>query len=519
MAWGSFSMNSNSEVIREFLKTFPDGLTVIGNPDFEQTATSKPKLKEHLDMSSRKFVFLFLAVFIALCALPVTALAPAQPIAIFHAFNQPYSEVEKFVCQLADQGYSHIQLSPAQKSNPSQEWWARYQPLDYSVIEGLGSEADLKNLTKVAHSCNVKVIADVVFNHMADQGASATKFTNNPFCGVKNNDARDITHFPNLTASDFNTPRCEINYNDNNRCTEVNCWLGSLPDLKFTNNVKKIQKAHLQKLLDLGIDGFRFDAAKHMPPQVVSEYIDYLNKASAGKAWNYLEVIEDHDTKAEDYNSIAAVEDFVLYNSMRSAFSFGGDVRSLPANAVKDPRSVTFGANHDTIRIIGGKRNDNALNPYDDITDSYLATAYVLARKDGTPLVLNEHNLNSPYIKFGVKFRQIMTQREKAGKNVNENILRMINNSNILLMERGAEGFFVENKGSGKFDATSLDLTLSNLEGCYRELRNNFTVGIEKRNGKKSVTRWGTANRGGMEVQGRDALYFIREPSFTQCAK
>jgi alpha-amylase len=434
-----------------------------------------------------------LLVSVSVVTIPVKALAAEQPIAIFHAFNQQYKDVETFVCTLADQGYSHVQISPTQKSNPSSEWWARYQPVDYSVIEGLGSADDLSQLTKKAHGCGVKVIADVVFNHMADING-------------------DITKFPGLSPNDFTTPRCNIDYGDRKRDTEVNCWLGSLPDLKFTDNVKKLQKAHLKKLLTLGIDGFRFDAAKHMPQNVMQEYIDYVNQESKGKAWNYLEVISDGDTKAEDYNGIAAVTDFVLYNSMKGVFGFGGDMRSLPAQAVNDPRSVTFGTNHDTIR----KLNSQAINPYDDITDSYLATAYVLARKDGTPLIFNEDNLNAPYINFGVKFRQILTQREKEGKNVNENILKVFNSSTVMLMERGAEGFFVENKGAGKFDIPTLDLTLSRLEGCYRELRNNFTVAIENRSGKKFVTRWGTPKRGGLEVQGRDALYFIREP-FDQC--
>jgi alpha-amylase len=434
-----------------------------------------------------------LVVAVTVVTIPVKAVAVEQPIAIFHAFNQPYQDVTNFVCVLADQGYSHLQISPAQKSNPSSEWWARYQPVDYSVIEGLGSAEDLSNLTKKAHGCGVKVIADVVFNHMADING-------------------DLTKFPGLSPSDFTTPRCGIDYSDRKRDTEVNCWLGSLPDLKFTDNVKKLQKAHLKKLLTLGIDGFRFDAAKHMPQNVVQEYIDYINQESKGNAWNYLEVITDGDTKPEDYNGIAAVEDFVLYNSMKTVFSFGGDLRSMPVNAVNDPRTVTFGTNHDTIR----KLNSQAINPYDDITDSYLATAYVLARKDGTPLIFNEDNLNAPYIPFGVKFRQTMIQREKEGKNVSENILKVFNSPTVLLMERGAEGFFVENKGAGKFDIPTLDLTLSRLEGCYRELRNNFTVAIENRSGKKFVTRWGTPKRGGLEIQGRDALYFIREP-FDQC--
>ena len=93
-----------------------------------------------------------------------------------------------------------------------------------------------------------------------------------------------------------------------------------------------------------------------------------------------------------------------------------------------------------------------------------------------------------------------------------ETILKVIDLPTIIIMERGDEGFFVLNKAVEKFDIPVLDMTLTNLEGCYRELRNDFTVSIERRDGKKFVTRWGTRSRGGMEVFGRDALYFIREP-------
>ena len=62
-----------------------------------------------------------------------------------------------------------------------------------------------------------------------------------------------------------------------------------------------------------------------------------------------------------------------------------------------------------------------------------------------------------------------------------------------------------------------LDLALTHVEGCYRKLRNNFSVAVERRrDGKKYVTRWGTWDRGGMAVQGREPLYFIREP-WEQC--
>jgi alpha-amylase len=296
----------------------------------------------------------------------------------------------------------------------------------------------------------------------------------------------------------------------------MDCRLGDLPDLDHTKTVvRDIHKAHIKKLLDLGIDGFRFDAAKHMPPDVVKQYIDYIDWESKGKTWNYLEVIEDGDTKAEDYNRIAAVTDFILYRSMKRAFSFGGDLRTLRVpEAVDDPRSVTFGRNHDTIRQLNP---NHAIDPYDNAVDAYLATAYVLARQGGTPLIFNWDNYDNAFIRNGVAFRRIMRQRGDAGGNVGENVLAAVDSPTVLMMERGNEGFFVVNKGTGTYDIPSLDLTLTNLEGCYRELRNNFNVAIERRdNGKKYVTRWGTWNRGGMEIKGRDALYFIREP-WSQC--
>lgn len=422
----------------------------------------------------------------------VLASGAEQPIAIFHAFDQSYTDVTRFVCQVGSQGYSHVQIAPAQRSNPDGRWWARYQPIDYTVIDGRGTVDDLRTLVDTAHGCGVRIIADVVFNHMAAMPEFAS------------------LNFPGLSVVDFHK-RCDINYSDGNRETEINCWLGDLPDLDQTKDeVRQLQEKHLDVLLGLGIDGFRFDAAKHIAPAVVQHYIDYVNQHSGGSTWNYLEVIEDSDTNAEDYNGIAAVEDFELYASMKAAFTFTGDLRTLRVpHAVADPRSVTFGRNHDNIREI----NTSAIDPYDDKTDSYLASAYVLAHESGTPLILNWDNADAAYLPAGARFRSIMRSRAATGANVKEVVLGVVDSATVLMLERGGEGWFVVNKAAAAFDVDRLDLTLTDLEGCYRELRNNFTVAVQRQgDGKKWITRWGTTAQGGIHLAARDALFLVRDP-------
>jgi alpha-amylase len=140
-----------------------------------------------------------------------------------------------------------------------------------------------------------------------------------------------------------------------------------------------------------------------------------------------------------------------------------------------------------------------------------LADAYVLARESGTPLILAKDNLTVAYLPTGAMFRRLMMERSKRGLNVREQVLDVADTQSMLVMERGSEGLFVVNKSSSSFDTPVLDLTLSNLEGCYQELRNKFTVAIERNgDGRKFISRWGTRQRGGLQVAARDALYFVR---------
>jgi alpha-amylase len=453
------------------------------------------------------------ALLLPACAAPTPPAAtlpaaPRQPTAILHAHDEPFAQVRGYVCSLARQGYSHVQIAPAQLSNgdgrPGSgrgggEWWRRYQPVDHLTIAGRGSRADLRALTRTARGCGMKVIADVVFNHMASDPAHAA-----------------VLRYPGLGPDDFHR-RCAIDYSDGDTLSERRCWLnGDLPDLDHSRpSVMALHERHLRLLLEDGVDGFRFDAAKHIEPATLRTYLEVIRRHSGGRAWSYLEVIDDGDTSAAMYAPVAPVTDFVLCDSLQQVFGPVGWLSGLRLpRAIDDGRSITFAVNHDS---------DPSINPgfprcrVADRGDAHLASAYVLAREAGTPLILARDNLQVAYLSGGARFRSLMRRRGEGGANVRETVLAVADPRSVLVMERGGEGLFVVNKAAETYDIASLDLSLSQLEGCYLELRNDFTIAIERRgDGRKFLTRWGGWQRGGMRLAGRDALFFARVP-FDAC--
>lgn len=119
---------------------------------------------------------------------------------------------------------------------------------------------------------------------------------------------------------------------------------------------------------------------------------------------------------------------------MKEAFSFGGNLSALRVPvALDDPRSVVFGINHDTDSDI----HDDPIYRYAHRVASVFATACVLAREAGVPLVLRTDNLNASFIPFGVKFQQLMRQPGGAGAFVKDNVLGVIDSGDVLFMERG----------------------------------------------------------------------------------
>lgn len=438
---------------------------------------------------------LFLKVFLRLAIVSCLALiisypTPAKADVIYQAFDMPFQEVKEQLPELTEQGYTHIQVSPPQMSNNSQEWWGRYQPIDFTVLESpLGNENDLNELIDAAHEQGQKIIIDIVLNHMANQP---------PYS--------DNLEYPRFSRQDFHPQTC-IN-NDNDRYQVTHGWLGcNLPDLNTESEyVREQGRQYLQKLLALGADGFRFDAIKHIEP----EYFEEVLQVVPSDKYLYGELIEGIPNESFLYTEIRDIDisDYPLLGTMKQAFGFGGDLRSLidpqrDNKALPGINAVTFAQTHDTVE---GRDLYNAFGLEE--RDVMLANAYVLAREEGFPLIYSE-DASYPIVQAGISFHEQMLGQSQYFRNGNE-IAPGADSPNLLFIERGDRGLAIINKAGESFEQPSA--RMPGLEvGCYQELQSNLTMCVSQENdGQKYITQWGSSEQGGLQIDGRTALFFVK---------
>lgn len=174
-------------------------------------------------------------------------------------FNDIADECEHF---LAPAGYGGVQVSPITENAivEGRPWWERYQPISYNISTRSGNENEFKSMINRCNAVGIRIYVDVIANHMA-AGGGIINGTNGSSADVPQRKYPAIPY----DLSDFH-PSCAINnYQD---AYEVrNCELVGLPDLNQTNeDVRSHIVGFLNHLVDLGVAGFRFDAAKHMWP-------------------------------------------------------------------------------------------------------------------------------------------------------------------------------------------------------------------------------------------------------------
>lgn len=324
---------------------------------------------------------------------------------ILHAFNWPYSAVATQARAIAESGYGAVLLPPPLYSDPyGADWWQRYQPKDYRVVRSfLGDKAQLEQAIKALHDEGVRVYTDLVFNHMANEKGRRNDSFNFPgeaelarYRSERASFERDRLYgdldVGLFSPWDFNRDGDIHNWNDPHESQEHR--LSGLPDLDLSEWVIEQQRTCLCALNDLGFDGYRIDAIKHLPhehitrvfriPEMAGEFVfGEALTANDGEENLFLWPLVD-STDISFY-------DFPLHETLRRVFSPAGSMRELvdPAacrQALPWHRAVTFSITHDI------PYNDGFRWQMLDPQDEFLANVYILGRDGGVPLVFSDHN-------------------------------------------------------------------------------------------------------------------------------
>lgn len=345
---------------------------------------------------------------------PVTAAAPAGSATperirdgvILHAFDWNLSVIEQNLQAIADAGYTAIQTSPIMGSAAGTNWYFAYQPTN--MIAGgngnrYGDRDAFVSLTTAAKALGIKIIVDVVPNHMGS---------------TVNSDApwNDNTHFHNVTGS--------VGYNDRFLLTQPN-MISGLRDLDTHSTfVQDAYIAYLKDMIDAGASGFRYDAIKHVelddevpsPASIAagatntkyqdgefkSDYV--INVTGAAKAYleskgkesfQYGEVLQGGDPNNDRMAGYAKYIDL-------TASRYGHDVRSVlevgdigrldkwedyAAEGLKAGQLVPWVESHDTYNNEG---ESLSFSPK-QIRQGW---AMIAARKDASPLFF-ARNINA----------------------------------------------------------------------------------------------------------------------------
>jgi alpha-amylase len=283
--------------------------------------------------------------------------------------------------QLGPDGYGAVQVSPPSEhvvlGEQGYPWWQDYQPVSYRIDETRrGTRAEFAAMVDTCHAAGVQVYVDAVVNHMTGQDECGTGSAGSAYCHYEYAEA-------GYGYDDFH--HCGRNGDDNivdfhDRWEVQNCELVNLADLDTGSEyVRDRIGAYLNDLLSLGVDGFRIDAAKHMPAEDVAAMVSRLDRP----AYVYQEVLygegepitpEEYLDNGDVYDQRYARDLAKVFNTEKLAYlrDFGTPV---PSEQV-----VVFVDNHDS------QRGGDTLS-YRDGDRYALANAFMLAWPVGTPKV------------------------------------------------------------------------------------------------------------------------------------
>jgi alpha-amylase len=218
----------------------------------------------------------------------------------------------------------------------------------YAVEEHQGKMEDAKRLVAEAHKRGLKVVLDVVLNHVGPDNV------------LLQDPHKKETWFHNKGGiTDWNDP-LNVEQGD----------LGGLPDLNQENpeTYKFLVDNTLWWIQETGVDGIRLDAVKHVSKDFWSKFVPEI-KEKAGKDDLFVMGEAFHgDPKVVSSYQKAGIDflfDLPLYYTMRETFGQGLSMKRVAARLAEDSlypdpgKLVTVLDNHDLPRFLSTARKDS----------------------------------------------------------------------------------------------------------------------------------------------------------------
>ncbi len=272
---------------------------------------------------------------------------------------------------LGPAGYGYVQVSPPNERVQGPQWWTAYQPVSYKIGTRLGDRTAFKNMIDTCHAAGVKVVVDTVINHMANSagtGTAGSSYSKYNYPGLfSSSDLDDCTRDIDNYGDSWNVHHCE---------------LSGLPDLDTGEEyVRKTIAGYLNDLLSLGADGFRVDAAKHIPPGDLANIKGRLSNPAV--YWKQETIgAPGEAVQPGQYTGTGDVQEFSFAKDLKRVFS--GEKLAYLKNFgeawgyVPSGKAAAFVANHDTER-------HNTTLTYKDGANYTLAHVFMLAWPYGSP--------------------------------------------------------------------------------------------------------------------------------------
>ena len=186
--------------------------------------------------------------------------------------------VEEKLDYISDLGCNGIWLMPIMPS-PT---YHKYDTTDYEAVdEAYGTADDFKELASACHEKGIRLIIDVAMNHSSSQHPWFTQACEY-LAGLKAGEKPDDTVCPYVDYYHFSDKQEGTTYyavpGSSSWWYEGSFW-SEMPDLNLKSPaVQKEFEEVADYWIDLGVDGFRMDAAMHYEENATNANCDILNK-------------------------------------------------------------------------------------------------------------------------------------------------------------------------------------------------------------------------------------------------